>query len=451
MVAILERLNEVIWGVPLVALICCVGMFLCIKTHFVQFRLFPKSISIFFSEFKRKEKNGEITPYRALCTALAATAGTGNLAGVAGAIAIGGPGVIFWMWMSALLGMVIKFAEASLAVKYRIKAEDGSYRGGTMYMIARGLGKKWCVLSYLFCFFGAIASFGIGNATQINTVVTGVDGISEMLGMEKSIGIRICVAAMIATLAAISFYGGAARIGSVAEMLVPAASVCYLLLCLIVLSLRSAYIPQALSMVLNGAFSPRAVTGGMISSAFVTLRVGVSRGVFTNEAGMGTAGIAHSGSDVSHPVEQGMMGIVEVFLDTIVICTLTGLVILCSGITIPYGIDGGVSLTMDAFRAVCGQWVAIPLTISLICFAVATMLGWGLYGLRCTEFLLGKKFLKIFVLLQFGITIVGAIGNTGTVWLFSDIVNGLMAVPNLIALFLLSPELLKLVREYTSA
>ena len=168
-------------------------------------------------------------------------------------------------------------------------------------------------------------------------------------------------------------------------------------------------------------------------------------------AGMGTAGIAHSGSDVSHPVEQGMMGIVEVFLDTIVICTLTGLVILCSGITIPYGIDGGVSLTMDAFRAVCGQWVAIPLTISLICFAVATMLGWGLYGLRCTEFLLGKKFLKIFVLLQFGITIVGAIGNTGTVWLFSDIVNGLMAVPNLIALFLLSPELLKLVREYTSA
>ena len=449
----LERLNSVVWGIPLVMLICGVGIFLSVKTGFIQLRLFPKAIRMFFAQFKNKEEkhNGEITPYRALCTALAATAGTGNLAGVAGAIAIGGPGVIFWMWVSALLGMAIKFAEASLAVKFRIKTEEGSYAGGTMHMIERGLGKHCRFLAYLFCIFGVIASFGIGNATQINTVVIGVENISEMLGAENSFVIRISLAVIIAILMAISLSGGAVRIGSVAEQLVPAASVCYLLLSFAVLALNASNIPRAFSMIINGAFSPKTVTCGMVGSIFITLRVGVSRGVFTNEAGMGTAGIAHSGSSVSHPVEQGMMGIMEVFLDTIVICTMTGLVIICSGISVPYGVDSGVLLTMDAFRAVCGQWVVIPLTVSLVCFAVATILGWGLYGLRCAEFLFGKKFLKIFVLLQFVVTIIGAIANTGAVWLFSDIVNGLMAVPNLIALFLLSPELLRLVSEYTSA
>ena len=374
--------------------------------------------------------------------------GTGNLAGVAGALAIGGPGAIFWMWVAALLGMGIKFAEAALAVRYREKDRNGEYIGGPMYMIKNGLGSKWLPLAYIYCFFGVVASFGVGNATQINTVISGLDGVLISQGLELKLWLRILIGLCFALLLPLTLLKGAKRIGQVTAYLVPIASVGYMVLGGIVLLLNSHKIPVAFQSIIFGAFSPRAVSGGVVGSMFTAMRIGTSRGVYTNEAGMGTAAIAHAGGEVSHPAEQGLMGIIEVFIDTILICTMTALVILCSGVNVPYGIDCGVSLTANAFSVVFGDWVQLPLTAALCCFAVATVLGWGLYGVRCASFLFGENVLKKFILLQGLAAVLGAILQTGTIWLLTDIVNGLMAVPNLIALFLLLPELKSLLKSY---
>lgn len=447
MYALLERVNAAVWGLPLLVLILGVGIYISIRTGFVQLRLFPKALKAFFRQFKKHEDTEGVSSYRALCTALAATVGTGNLAGVAGAIAIGGPGAIFWMWICALIGMATKFAEATLAVRYRQRSENGEIVGGPMYMIQNGLHKKSHFLAYIYCFLGVVASFGVGNATQINTVVGGVQSVADAFGAELSLGAKILLGCALAVLLTVLLFGGAKRIGSATEILVPIVSVGYLVLGVILLAMKADAIPGAFGAIFNGAFRPQAVTGGVVGSVFATLRIGASRGVFTNEAGMGTASIAHASGNVKHPADQGLMGIMEVFIDTIVICTVTALVILCSGVPITYGIDTGVTLTAEAFSAVCGEWICIPLTFALCCFAIATVLGWGLYGARCAQFLFGDGAWKKFVLLQGLMVIAGAILNTCTVWLMADIVNGLMAIPNLIALLLLTPELVSLTRK----
>ena len=440
---ILETINGVVWGPPLIILIVCVGIYISVSTKFVQIRLLPKALKAFVGQFKSKSVTNGTSSYRALCTALAATVGTGNLAGVAGAIAIGGPGAIFWMWVCALLGMATKFAEATLAVRFREIYKNG-YIGGPMYMICNGLGRKWKILAYMYCFFGVVASFGVGNAAQINTVLCSAEKIVVVYGGEFGPLARLLVGVVLAALVVVLFSGGAKRIGKMTELIVPFAAVFYILMGVAVLVLRFEVIPFALKSIIIGAFSPEAITGGVVGSIFVTLRVGTSRGVFTNEAGMGTASIAHATGEVMDPCEQGLMGIVEVFLDTVVICTITALVILCSGVAIPYGTDTGVSLTTDAFSYVLGDWICILLTVALCAFAIATVLGWGFYGARCAQFLFGDGAWSRVVILQGVVVILGACLHTDTVWLVSDILNGLMAVPNLIALFLLTPELQKL-------
>lgn len=449
MIDILEYINHFVWGVPALVLILGVGIYLTVRTGCAQITLFPRALRVFWHRLTgRKEINNGVSSYQALCTALAATVGTGNLAGVAGAIAIGGPGSIFWMWICGLLGMVTKYAEAALAVKYRVQNAQGEQVGGPMYMIVHGMGKKWSPMAALYCFFGVIAAFGVGNATQTNAVIDGINSALTALGGRESAWGNIVLGVVLALLIAIMLLGGAKRIAAIAEGLVPAAAVFYMILCVGALVIRAEAIPEAFAAIFAGAFSPRGVTGGMIGSAFTALRVGAARGVFTNEAGMGTAAIAHGAADVQVPAEQGLMGIIEVFLDTILICTMTALVILCSGTPITYGLDSGMILTAQAFSAVYGQWICVPLSLAVCCFAVATILGWGMYGARCAQYLFGDRVWKPFVWLQAVTVIVGATLSTGTVWMLSETVNGLMAIPNLIALAWLSPVLANITKKY---
>lgn len=445
MVKVLDAVNRFVWGAPALILILVVGILVSVRTGWVQFKLFPAAMTAFF---KPKQKTGGISPYKALCTALAATVGTGNLAGVAGAIAIGGPGAIFWMWICGILGMATKFAEATLSVRYRVADGNSGYLGGPMYMVLNGMGRKWKPLAAIYCFFGVVAAFGVGSATQINAVLGGVNSAISAFGGQESTVVNIAIGVVLAVLSVLILLGGANRIADAASFLVPFASVFYLVLCIGVLCLNASRIPNAITSIVVGAFSPKAVTGGVIGSAFSALRIGASRGVFTNEAGMGTAGMAHASAEVDHPVRQGLMGIMEVFLDTIVICTMTALVILCSGIDVPYGKDLGVQITTDAFCYVYGSWVNVPLAVAICCFAFATVIGWGLYGVRCAEYLFGARMWKCFAIFQ-GISVVlGAVLSTGTVWTLSETANGLMAIPNLIILICLCPELVRLVKEY---
>ena len=448
MLKVIDSLNHFVWGFPALVLILSVGIMLSVRTGWAQLRLFPAAIQSFLSSFRRTDNRNGVSPFRALCTALASTVGTGNLAGVGGAISIGGPGAIFWMWISALLGMVTKFAEATLSVCYRIKDADGNYVGGPMYIAQHGLGAKWRPVAAVYCFFGVVAAFGVGSATQVNAVLGGINGAITALGGNESTILNFAIGMTLSVFVLLVLLGGAKCIGGAAMFLVPFASVFYIVLCIGVLIINAQSIPMAFRSIICGAFCPKAVTGGMIGSAFQALRIGTSRGVFTNEAGMGTAGIAHGSADVRHPVQQGLMGIIEVFLDTIVICTMTGLVILCSGITVPYGQDLGIRITADAFTYVYGSWVNVPIAIALCCFAFATMIGWGLYGMRCAQYLFGTQVWKGFALLQAISVVLGAVISTGTVWSLAETANGLMAIPNLIILIFLTPELVQLVKDY---
>lgn len=448
----LQTVNRVVWGIPTLFLILITGIYLSWKTRFFQITHFGRSFRSFVSMLKPGGKSSDgVSPYQALCTALAATVGTGNIAGVAGAISLGGPGAIFWMWICALLGMILKCAEAVLAVRFRQKNADGEIVGGPMYMIEKGLGSRWRPLAVLYAFFGVVAAFGVGNATQINAVISGIHSASETFGLELGRTQDIVIAVFLAALIAVMFAGGAKRIGRVTEMLVPYASLAYILLGVGVLLICRQRIPAALKAIFVGAFSPRAITGGMVGSILIVCRTGAARGIFTNEAGMGTASIAHAAARVKHPVEQGMMGIMEVFLDTIVICTVTALVILCSGVPILYGVDSGAELTSEAFSQVYGGWVRVLIALCLILFAIATVIGWGYYGLRCAQYLFGQNVFGLFIGLQVITVILGAILKTGTVWLLAESVNGLMVIPNLIALLGLSPQFIQLVLDYKKA
>ena len=440
-------LNDLVWGLPALLMILGVGIYLSLCLGFPQITLFPEALRRFLRQLIPNKDSDNRSSFQALCTALAATVGTGNLVGVAGAICLGGPGAVFWMWLCGILGMVTKYTEALLSVRYRVKTEHG-FSGGPMYMILLGLPKKFRILAWAYAFFGMIASFGVGNAAQINAAMTGLRACFDRYDLRFTPILQLLVTALFALLIAWMLYGGAKSVASAAERLIPIASAGYILLCTGVLVVRWQQIPAAFSSILLGAFSPRAVTGGIIGSAFCALRVGCSRGVFTNEAGMGTAAIAHAGAEGVHPVQQGLMGIIEVFLDTIVICTMTALVILISGVPIPYGKDAGGVLTTDAFSAVYGKSAVLWLTGAMTLFALATVLGWGLYGARCTQFLFGQKTWKYFVALQIPTVFAGAFLETASIWQLSEAVNGLMSIPNLITLAVLAPEAARLTKEY---
>ena len=445
--------NNFIWGVPAMVCIFGVGLYLSIRTNFLQIRKFPYAIKTTLGRIfrKRDASDGAITPFQAVCTALAATVGTGNIAGVAGAIAIGGPGAIFWMWVSALFGMCTKYAEVTLAVHYREINANGELVGGPMYYIKNGLSKKWHWLAYLFAAFGVLTVFGTGNATQVNTITTAINSallnynvISESAVSTSNLIIGIIIAILIAMI----LLGGIKRIGHVTEKLVPFMALLYILLGLGVILLNIQNVPAVFASIFRGAFQPRAVTGGIVLSMFTSLKKGVSRGIFSNEAGLGTGSIAHACADTKKPVKQGMFGIFEVFTDTIVICTLTALVILCSGVAVDYGKAAGAELTILGFTSTYGSWVSIFTAVAMCCFTFSTAVGWGLYGARCIEFLFSEKVIKPFMVIYSLVAILGATANLGLMWSIAETFNGLMAIPNLIALFLLSGTVVKLTKEY---
>lgn len=454
---IIENINSVvnnfIWGVPAMLCIFGVGLYLSIRTHFLQIRKFPYAIKTTIGRMfrKRNASDGALTPFQAVCTALAATVGTGNIAGVAGAIAIGGPGAVFWMWISALLGMCTKFAEVTLAVHFREKNTNGDLVGGPMYYIKNGLGEKWIWLAYLFAAFGVLTVFGTGNATQVNTITTAINSallnyhvISEGAVSTSNLIIGIVITVLVGMI----LLGGIKRIGQVTEKLVPFMALLYIVLALGVVLMNIRVLPAVFVSIIRGAFQPSAVTGGVVGSMFMSMKKGVSRGIFSNEAGLGTGSIAHACADTRKPVKQGMFGIFEVFADTIVICTLTALVILCSQVPVNYGAAAGAELTIQGFTSVYGDWVSIFTAVAMCCFAFSTILGWGLYGARCIEFLFSEKVIKPFMVAYSLVAILGATANLGLMWSIAETFNGLMAIPNLIALFLLSGTVVKLVKDY---
>ena len=452
--AVNQAVNSFIWGIPAMVCIIGVGLLLSVRTGFLQIRKFPYAIRTTIGRiFRRKDaSDGAMTPFQAVCTALAATVGTGNIAGVAGAIAIGGPGAVFWMWCSALLGMCTKFAEVTLAVHFRERNKNGELVGGPMYYIKNGLGSRWQFLAVLYSLFGVLTVFGTGNATQVNTIVTAID--SALLATGSSLNgilptLNLIVGVVVAMMVAMVLLGGVKRIGSVTEKLVPFMALFYIVLALGVVALNYRRFPAVLASIVGGAFDPQAVTGGAIGSVFLSMQKGVSRGIFSNEAGLGTGSIAHACADTHKPVKQGMFGIFEVFADTIVICTLTAMVILCSGVPVGYGSAAGAELTISGFTATYGGWSSIFTAVALCCFAFSTIIGWGLYGSRCIEFLFHTdKVVGPFLVVYSFVSILGATVDLGLLWSIADTFNGLMSIPNLIALLLLSGTVAKLTKEF---
>ena len=447
-------LNGIVWGLPATVLIFGVGLYLSIRTGFLQFTKFgtvwKNTIGKIFHR-TTEAGHGAVTPFQAVCTALAATVGTGNIAGVAGAIAIGGPGAVFWMWISALLGMVTKYSEVTLAVHYRQKNKHGDWVGGPMYYIENGLGKKWKILGIIFSIFGIFAVFGTGNATQVNTIVASIDAALISFGaMEASstATLNLILGIVITVLVGLILLGGIKRIGHVAERMVPLMALLYIVLGLGVIIVHIDNLPTAFSSIVKGAFNPTAVTGGVVGAAFVAVQKGVARGIFSNEAGLGTASIAHAGAEVNDPVQQGLFGVFEVFVDTIIICTFTALVILCSGVPITYGAAAGAELTISGFTSTYGNWITIFTAVAMCCFAFTTILGWGLYGARCSEYLFGEKVIKPFMVIYSLVAIIGATVKLDLLWSIAETFNGMMAIPNLIAVALLSPVVIRLTKEY---
>ena len=448
--------NSFIWGVPAMICIIGVGILLTVRTRCIQVRKFGVAMKNTIGKIfdKTQAKDGSMSPFQAVCTALAGTVGTGNIAGVAGAIALGGPGAIFWMWCSAFLGMCTKFSEVTLAIHFREKNKNGEYVGGPMYYIKNGLSKKWHFLAVFYAVFGVLTVFGTGNATQVNTIVSSVNTALmnfNILKGEPSSNVNLIFGIFIAALVAMVLLGGIKRIGQVSEKLVPFMAVLYVILALGVIILNIQRVPGVFAQIVSGAFTPRAATGGIIGSMFLSMKKGVSRGIFSNEAGLGTGSIAHACADTDNAVHQGMFGIFEVFMDTLVICTLTGLVILLAAPNISYGQAAGAELTISGFTATYGGWVSILTAIAMCCFAFSTIIGWGLYGSRCIEFLGGEKFVRPFLVVYSFVSIVGATMNLGLLWDISDTFNGLMAVPNLIALLMLSGHVKKLAIEVDQA
>ncbi len=454
-----SKINGFVWGLPMMVLILGVGVYLSVSCGFPQFTHFihimKNTLGKAFEKTEKKE--GSVSPFKAMCTALAASIGTGNIAGVSGAIAIGGPGAVFWMWVSALLGMCTKYAEVTLSIKYRERNEAGEWVGGPMYYIKNGLGKNWKWLGAVFAVFGALAAFGIGNMTQVNTIASTVNtAIAEFIPTSDSQQMIIAwvVSIICSVVCGIVLLGGIERLADVCALLVPVMAVIYIIAAIVVIIANITSIPAAFAAIFKGAFAPASVAGGLagvgIKTAFTK---GVGRGIFSNEAGLGSAPIAHAAADVDHPVKQGMFGVFEVFMDTIVVCTMTAMVaLLGNGIeNIQFGTDIGAQLTINGFMSVFpGKIAATCVAICLSLFAISTVLTWALYGTRCVEFLMGYKASKVYQIVFCGFACIAGAVELELAWAIADTLNGLMAIPNLIAVALLSPMVIKLTKEYFS-
>ena len=454
-----STINGFVWGLPMMVLIMGVGIYLTVRCGFPQFRHFIHIMKNTMGKAfeKTEKKEGAVSPFKAMCTALAASIGTGNIAGVSGAIAIGGPGAVFWMWISALFVMCTKFSEVTLAIRYRERNKEGDWVGGPMYYITNGLGKNWKWLASLFAVFGALAAFGIGNMTQINTIAstinTAISGFIPTTESQQTV-IAWVIAIICAIICAIVLIGGIQRLADVCALLVPVMAFIYIIASVIVIFANLADVPGALSAIVKGAFNPESVAGGLAGVGIKTaITKGVGRGIFSNEAGLGSAPIAHAAADVDHPVKQGIYGVFEVFMDTIVVCTMTALVVLLGvGVqNIEYGNDIGANLTIMGFESVFGGgFPGIAVAVCLTLFALSTVLTWALYGSRCVEYLLGYKASKVYQVIFCLFACIAGTVELSLAWAIADTLNGLMAIPNLIALALLSPVVIKLAKEYFS-
>lgn len=433
-------INEFVWGPPMLLLLVGTGIYFTVRTRFFSITRLGFVLKQTLLKIFKKDQSGEgdISAFQAVSTALAATVGTGNIAGVATAISIGGPGAVFWMWVSAIFGMTTKFAEVVLSIEFREKNKHGDFVGGPMYYIEKGLNKKW--LAYLFAGFGALAAFGIGNMVQSNSV-------AESLNYSFAIP-KIATGIILALVTAVVILGGIKRIGVVTERLVPVMAAFYILGALFIVLSNISHIGEALGLIFSSAFTGTAAVGGFAGSTVaMAMRRGVSRGVFSNEAGLGSAPIAHAAATTDHPVRQGLWGIFEVFMDTIIICTLTALSIMMSGVW-SSGATGS-ALTTAAFESVIpfGGYIV---SIGILLFAFSTILGWAYYGEKCIEFIAGTGSVMIYRLIYIPLIAVGSIGGLHQLWDLSDTLNGLMAIPNLIGLLLLSPIVIRRTREFFS-
>lgn len=438
--AFFTTLNGIVWGVPMIILILGTGLFLQIRLGFMPIRKVVYGFKMIIKgRTPGNRAEGEISPYAALMTALSATIGTGNIAGVAAAIAVGGPGALFWMWMTALVGMATKYGEVVLAVKYRERDNKGEHAGGPMYAIKNGLGKNWRWLGTLFAIFGGFAGFGIGNMVQSNGIAS---ALHTAFGLETWI-----TGIMLTVLTGAVVLGGIKRIGAVAEKLVPFMCIAYIVCVVVILFVFSHRIPEALATIFTQAFNPTAATGGFVGSTIMmAIQKGVARGIFSNEAGLGTAGIAQAAGATSNPVFSGLIGMMGTFIDTIIVCTMTGLAIMVSGVWAS-GTTGAV-LTSQAFEAAMPGLGKYLLALSLTLFAFTTILGWAYYSEKCWEYLLGTVTSKPFRVVWTIMVFFGAVLSLDFAWLVADTLNALMAIPNLISLLLLSPVIVSLTREY---
>lgn len=461
---IINLLNGIAWGPWMLILLVGTGIYLTFRVGFIQVSKFAyvmkNTIGKMFDKTELKE--GEITPFQAVTTALAATVGTGNIAGVTGAIAIGGPGAVFWMWVSAFFGMITKFSEVVLAVKYREKNEKGDWVGGPMYYIKNGLGEKFNWLAILFCILGGIAAFGIGNMTQVNTIADSIYNAYVSLGFSSSqfvlFGqsvpfVKLIVGVIVALLIALVLFGGIKRIGAFAEKLVPFMALIYIIVASIFLIMNFNFIDDAFILIFKGAFNARAAIGGGVGIAIMTtIQKGVGRGVFSNEAGLGSAPMAHASTSETNPIKQGLYGIFEVFMDTIVICSVTSLILLCgylNGVDITWGVDAGSELIASSFSYLYGnQLASLIVAVCISLFAFSTILSWALYGSRCCEFIFGTSSIKIYQIIFVCVIVIGACLKLNVVWTIADTLNGFMAIPNLIAILSLSPIVIRLTKEY---
>jgi len=442
---VINAINGIVWGPMMLVLILGVGLFLQLGLKLLPILKLGTGFKLLWSgraASSAEQKSGEIPPYQALMTALAATVGTGNIAGVATAVFLGGPGALFWMWCTALVGMATKFAEAVLAVNYREVDANGNHVGGPMYYIKNGLGKKWAWMGTLFAVFGTIAGFGIGNTVQSNSVAS---------VLEANFGLPLWLSGvMLMVLTAAVLLGGIKRIGSVAGWLVPFMAIAYLVAGLIVLAINANAIPHALDLIFTHAFTGSAAEGGFAGAAvWMAIRFGVARGVFSNEAGLGSAPIAHAAAQTNSPVRQGLVAMLGTFIDTLIICSITGLVIITSGLWT--GGESGAALTSAAFAQALPGVGNYIVAIALAIFAFTTILGWSVYGERCAEYLFGVRVITPFRVLWILAVPLGCVVSLDFVWLLADTLNALMAIPNLIALALLSPVVFRLTREYFEA
>ncbi len=440
----LSTASAIIWGPVTLVLLLGVGIYLTVGLRFMPWRRLGRAFGMLWRGRDSTTEAGDISSFQALMTALSATIGTGNIAGVATAIAIGGPGAVFWMWLTALFGMATKYAEAVLAVRYREVDALGHYVGGPMYYIKGGLGPRWAWLGSLFALFAMVAAFGIGNTVQANSVADAVESVLH---------VPVWVSGLVlALLTGIVVIGGIRRIAEVAERLVPFMAAVYIAGALIIIISNAGAVPGALATIVSDAFTGTAAAGGFAgASIWLVLRMGVARGVFSNEAGLGSAPIAHAAARTNSPVRQGMIGMLGTFIDTLIVCTLTALVIVMSGLWTATDGEGmqytGAALSAAAFDAGLTGIGGFIVSFGLIVFAFTTILGWSYYGERCAEYLFGVKAIVPYRILWVIALPVGAIGNLGLIWLLADVLNGLMAIPNLIALALLSPVVFGLTRQ----